>query len=40
MTSERLGDLILISSEKVLLDNINLSVVIDKFAASDRALPL
>lgn len=40
MTSERLEDLILISSEKVLLDNINLSVVIDKFAASGRALPL
>ena len=33
MTSERLDDLILISSE-------NLSVVIDKFAASGRALRL
>ena len=40
MISERLEDLILISSEKILFDNINLSVVIDKFAASGRALPL
>ena len=40
MISERLEDLILISPEKILFDNINLSVVIDKFAVSGRALPL
>jgi len=40
MTSERLEDLILISSEKVVLDNIDLSTIVDKFAADGRALPL
>ena len=40
MTSERLEDLVLISSEKGVLDTINISVIIDKFAAVTRALPL
>ena len=40
MTSERLEDLILISSEKGVLDTINISVIIDKLAAVKRALPL
>jgi hypothetical protein len=40
MTSERLQDLVLISAEKTLLDSIQLSSVIDRFAASNRGLPL
>lgn len=40
MTSERLEDLMLISSEKVVLDSINISVIIDKFAAVKRAITL
>ena len=33
MVSERLEDLILISSEKTVLDTLNIPVIIDKFAA-------
>jgi len=33
MASERLEDLILISSEKSMLDTLNIPVIIDKFAA-------
>jgi hypothetical protein len=33
-------DLILMSSEKAVLDNIELSVIVNKFAAAGRALPL
>ena len=40
MTSERLEDFILISSEKTVLDSIELDVIVDKFAAKTRALPL
>jgi hypothetical protein len=40
MTSERLQDLVWISAEKNLLDSIQLSSVIDRFAASNRGLPL
>ena len=42
MTSERLEDFVLISSEKTLLDNSELAqlAVIVKFAATARALPL
>jgi hypothetical protein len=40
MTSERLEDFILISSEKTVLDGIDLAVIVDKFAATARALPL
>ena len=40
MASERLEDLILISSEKTVLDTLNIPVIIDKFAAVPRALPL
>ena len=40
MASERLEDLILISSEKTVLDTLNISVIVDKFAAVPRALPL
>jgi hypothetical protein len=36
MTSERLEDFILISSEKAVLDNIDLSVTVIKFAAAGR----
>jgi len=40
MASERLEDLILILSEKTVLDTLNISVIVDKFAAVPRALPL
>ena len=40
MTSERLEDFILISSEKTVLDSIKLAVIVDKFAATARALLL
>ena len=42
MTSERLEDFILISSEKTVLNSIELDVIglVDKFAAKTRALPL
>ena len=41
MASERLEDLILISSEKTVLDTLNIPVIIDKFAAAPlRALYL
>ena len=40
MASERLEDLILISSEKTVLDTLKIHVIIDKFAAVPRALPL
>ena len=40
MTSERLEDFILISSEKTVLDSIELAVIVDKFAATARALLL
>ena len=40
MTSERLEDFILISSEKTVLDSIELDVIVDKFAAKTRALHL
>ena len=38
MTSERLEDFILISSEKSVLDSIELAVIVDKIAATARAL--
>ena len=40
MTSERLEDFILISSEKTvrLLDSIELAVIVDKFTVTARAL--
>ena len=40
MTSERLKDFILISSEKTVLNSIELAVVVDKFEATARALLL
>lgn len=40
MNSERLEDFILISSEKTVLGSIELAVIVDKFAATARALPL
>ena len=40
MVSERLEDLTLISSEKTVLDTLNIPVIIDKFAAVPRALHL
>jgi hypothetical protein len=41
MTSGRREDLILMSSEKSVLDNIDLSVtIVNKFAAAGRALPV
>ena len=39
-TSERLEDFIPISSEKTVLDSIELAVRVDKFAATARALLL
>jgi hypothetical protein len=33
-------DLILMSSEKAVLDNTDLSIIVNKFAAAGRALPL
>ena len=38
MTSERLDDFILISSEKTVLDSIELAVRVDKFAVTAKAL--
>ena len=38
--SERLEDVPLISSEKTVLDSIELAVIVDKFAATARALLL
>ena len=40
MTSERLEDFLLISSEKTVHDSIELAVTVDKFAASSSALLL
>ena len=40
MTLERLEDCIPISSEKTVLDSIELAVIVDKFAATARALLL
>ena len=40
MTSERLEDLVLISAEKTVLDSVELSSVINSFAACNRGLPL
>ena len=43
VTSERLEDFILISSEKTVLDKVDsteLAVIVDKFAATARALLL
>lgn len=40
MTSNRLEDLVLISCEKGIVDKINLSAVVDRFAAIDRKLLL
>lgn len=40
MSSDRLEDFIILSCEKTLLDNISLSAVVDRFALSDRGLPL
>ena len=40
MTSERLESLILMSSEKAVLDEIKPSSVVDRFASSSRGLPL
>ena len=38
ITSERLEDFILISSERTVLDSIELAVIVDQFAATARAL--
>ena len=40
MISERLEDFTLIFSEKTVLDSIELAVIVDKFAATARALLL
>ena len=40
MAGERLEDLVLISSEKNILDAIDLNAVINKFKAQPRGLPL
>ena len=40
MTSKRLEDFILISSEKTVLNSIELAVIVDKFEATARALLL
>ena len=40
MASERLEDLILIPSEKTVLDTLKIHVIIDEFAAVPRALAL
>ena len=40
MGSDRLADLVLISSEKATLDELNMSSVVDRFAVANRALSL
>jgi hypothetical protein len=40
MTFDKLKDLVIMSSEKAVLDSVSLSAVVDRFAASDRGLPL
>lgn len=40
MTSHRLADLVMISSEKSTIDELDLSHVVDRFALSPRGLPL
>jgi hypothetical protein len=40
MTSDRLEDLVLISSEKNIVDKVDLSVVVTRFALLNRRLPL
>jgi hypothetical protein len=40
MGSDRLENLVLISSEKAIVDSLNVKTVIDKFALTERALPL
>ena len=40
MSSERLEDLVILSSEKQILDHISLAAVVDRFAGFDRGLPL
>jgi hypothetical protein len=40
MGSERLEDLVIVSSEKQILDNLDLFAVVDRFALQERALPL
>ena len=40
MTSCRLADLIIISSEKSVIDNLDLSHVVNRFSLSPRGLPL
>ena len=40
MGSDRLADLVLISSEKATLDELSMSTVVDRFALGNRGLPL
>lgn len=40
MGSDRLEDLVIVSSEKHILDNLDLFAVVDRFALHNRALPL
>ena len=40
MLSDRLEDLVIISSEKSIADNVDVSSVVNRFAAVDRGLPL
>jgi len=40
MTSQRLTDLVIVSSEKSVVDGLELSAVVDRFASFPRGLPL
>ena len=40
MTSGRLQDLVLLSAEKTVLDAVDITSVINRFAARSRGLPL
>ena len=39
MSTDRLESLVLISSEKSIVDFFDMQTIIDRFAATDRALP-
>jgi len=40
MTSHRFSDLVMISCEKSIIDNMDSSHVVDRFAMTPRGLPL
>jgi hypothetical protein len=40
MLSDRLEDLVIISSEKLVVDSLDLSSVVNRFAMIERGLPL